>query len=261
MKLNYQITSSASAGAVPVVLLHGLFGKQDNLGLLKQHLMSQYPVISVDLRNHGSSEWHPDMNYHAMSLDILELLEQLQLPKVHLLGHSMGGKAAMAVALQEPARVASLVVADIAPVNYQENRHSSVFKALQAVAATPHISSRKEADHLMSEYLSEPAVRQFLLKSFSNEKSTHWQFNLNALEQHYADIMGWPYTPDQQYPGPVLFIKGGASDYLQTGHQTAITNHFPQASARVIPDCGHWLHAEKPALFNGIVERFLQQIN
>ena len=173
MKLNYQITSSASAGAVPVVLLHGLFGKQDNLGLLKQHLMSQYPVISVDLRNRLSSEWQHHMNNHAMSLYILELLEQLQLPKVHLLGHSMGGKAAMAVALQEPARVASLVVADIAPVNYQENRHSSVFKALQAVAATPHISSRKEADHLMSEYLSEPAVRQFLLKSFSNEKSSH----------------------------------------------------------------------------------------
>jgi esterase len=112
----------------------------------------------------------------------------------------------------------------------------------------------------MSDYLTEPSVRQFLLKSFSNEQPTHWQFNLHILQQHYADIMGWPFAT-QHYSGPVLFIKGGASDYLQAEHQPAITQHFPNASAKIIPGCGHWLHAEKPLLFNGIVERFLQQSN
>lgn len=259
MKLNYQITEFPDPLAEPVVLLHGLFGKQDNLGLLKQALQLQRPVITVDLRNHGLSEWHAEMNYQVMSDDILNLLSKLNQPKVHLLGHSMGGKVAMAVALQAPDRVASLSVADIAPVTYKESRHTNVFKALNAVA-NAQVSSRKEAELLMSDYLTEPSVRQFLLKSFSNEQPTHWQFNLHILQQHYADIMGWPFAT-QHYSGPVLFIKGGASDYLQAEHQPAITQHFPNASAKIIPGCGHWLHAEKPLLFNGIVERFLQQSN
>lgn len=261
MKLNYQITPAPQAATIPVVLLHGLFGKQDNLGLLKQHLMTQYPVISVDLRNHGLSEWHSEMNYHAMGEDILALLAQLHIPQAHLIGHSMGGKAAMAVAIQQPTQVASLTVADIAPVSYQQDRHSAVFAALQTVAKKPEITSRKDADTLMSQHLAEPSVRQFLLKSFSNDSPSHWQFNLDTLATHYSDIMGWPFSADQQYPEPVLFIKGGASDYLQPEHQPAIMNHFPNATARVIPSCGHWLHAEKPALFNGIVERFLQQVS
>lgn len=260
MKLNYQITPHPDHEAEPVVLLHGLFGKQDNLGLLKQALQLQRPVITVDLRNHGLSEWHPEMNYPVMCDDILNLLDQLNQTKVHLLGHSMGGKVAMAIALQAPDRVTSLSVADIAPVPYKEDRHSAVFKALNAVA-NAQITSRKEAEQLMSDYLTEPSVRQFLLKSFSNEQPTHWQFNLQILEQHYADIMAWPFAAPQCYSGPVLFIKGGASDYLQPEHQPAIVRHFPNASAKIIPGCGHWLHAEKPRLFNGIVERFLQQSN
>lgn len=259
MKLNYQITEFPDPLAEPIVLLHGLFGKQDNLGLLKQALLLQRPVITVDLRNHGLSEWHAEMNYQVMSDDILNLLSELALPKAHLLGHSMGGKVAMAVALQAPDRIASLCVADIAPVTYTESRHTNVFKALNAVA-NAQIASRKEAEQLMSDYLTETSVRQFLLKSFSNEQPTHWQFNLHILQQHYADIMGWPFAT-QHYSGPVLFIKGSASDYLQTEHKPAIRQHFPNASAKIIPGCGHWLHAEKPLLFNGIVERFLQQPN
>lgn len=259
MKLNYQITEFPDPLAEPIVLLHGLFGKQDNLGLLKQALQLQRPVITVDLRNHGLSEWHAEMNYQVMCDDILNLLSELALPKAHLLGHSMGGKVAMAVALQAHDRIASLCVADIAPVTYTESRHTNVFKALNAVA-NAQVTSRKEAEQLMSDYLTEPSVRQFLLKSFSNAQPTHWQFNLHILQQHYADIMGWPFAT-QHYSGPVLFIKGGASDYLQTEHQPAIRQHFPNASAKIIPGCGHWLHAEKPLLFNGIVERFLQQPN
>lgn len=260
MKLNYQITEFPNPTAEPVVLLHGLFGKQDNLGLLKQALQLQHPVITVDLRNHGLSEWHAAMNYQVMSDDILNLLNELNQPKVHLLGHSMGGKVAMAVALQAPDRVASLCVVDIAPVTYTESRHTNVFKALNAVADA-QLTSRKEAEQLMSDYLTEPSVCQFLLKSFTNAQPTHWQFNLHILQQHYADIMGWPFSAPQHYSGPVLFIKSGASDYLQTEHQPVIAQHFPNASAKIIPGCGHWLHAEKPLLFNGIVERFLQQSN
>jgi len=255
--LNYQISTLSVQTSVPIVLLHGLFGKQDNLGLLKQALQSQHRIISVDLRNHGASMWHADMNYQVMSDDILNLLTELNINTAHLLGHSMGGKVAMALALQAPEKVASLVVADIAPVTYTAQRHEAVFLALNAVNEAA-VTSRKEADVIMSSYLTDPAVRQFLLKSFSSESPGHWQFNLHALEQHYNAIMGWPFSAQQRYTGPVLFIKGGASDYLLAEHQPTILQHFPQSTARVMPGCGHWLHAEKPTLFNGIVERFLQ---
>ncbi len=260
MKLNYQISPSARENEIPVVLLHGLFGKQDNLNQLKQHLLSDHTVISVDLRNHGLSGWHQDMNYQVMGQDLLELLNDLELKKVHVLGHSMGGKVAMATALLAPEKVSSLMIADIAPVNYLHDRHSAVFSALNAVTSAENITSRKEADMLMCDMLPEPAVRQFLLKSFSADTPSHWQFNLHVLQTHYADIMGWPLTIQQKYEGPVLFIKGGASDYLQPEHQPTIQAHFPNAKARIIPGTGHWLHAEKPAIFNGIIARFLEQI-
>ena len=259
MKLNAQISSPTMPNNLPVVLLHGLFGKQDNLNQLKQYLLADYKVISVDLRNHGMSEWHQDMDYKVMSQDLLGLLTELNLEKVHLLGHSMGGKVAMATALLAPEKISSLMVADIAPVNYLQDRHSAVFSALRQVASSPAITSRREADILMSKMLPEPAVRQFLLKSFDSTRSSRWQFNLDALQAHYSEIMGWNYTSQLKYTGPVLFIKGGASNYLQSEHHNAIKEHFPNAKAQIIPGAGHWLHAEKPAIFNGIIKRFLEQ--
>ena len=160
MKLNYVSQGSGQ----PVVLMHGMFGSLSNLGVVGRALADQYQVIAVDMRNHGESPHSMTMDYPAMAVDIVELLDDLALPKAHLLGHSMGGKVAMQVALNQPDRVASLMAADIAPVTYQPDRHGGVLAGLSALAeARP--SSRQQADQLLAQHVSEPGVRAFLLKN------------------------------------------------------------------------------------------------
>lgn len=239
-----------------VVLIHGLFGSLDNLGLLARPLSEQYRVISLDLRNHGASFHSDEMSYPQQAADVIALLDHLALDQVAIVGHSMGGKVAMQVAKQAPARVGRLVVADIAPVAYPHARHQNVFAGLNATLANPP-QSRAEAEALLARYVEIPGVRQFLLKSFAKgESGWGWRFNVPALERNYADIMGWP-DDQTRFEGPTLFIKGGDSDYVQPQYTETVMAQFPAAKARVIAGTGHWLHAEKPVLFNKLVVDFL----
>ncbi|MNH29114.1 Esterase YbfF [compost metagenome] len=168
----------------------------------------------------------------------------------------MGGKVAMQVAKLAPARVDRLVVADIAPVAYPHARHQNVFAGLNATLANPP-QSRAEAEALLARYVEIPGVRQFLLKSFAKtEAGWAWRFNVPALERNYANIMGWP-DDQTRFEGPTLFIKGGDSDYVQPQYTETVMAQFPAAKARVIAGTGHWLHAEKPVLFNKLVVDFL----
>ena len=252
--LHYRESGSVQAPAV--VLIHGLFGDLDNLGQLARHLTQEYRVIALDLRNHGHSPHYAQMSWPEMSHDLLTLLDHLAIPEAHLVGHSLGGKLAMQFALLHPRRTSSLVVVDMAPVTYASTRHDSVFAALRTVEQQQP-GDRKSADNMMAPLLPEAAVRQFLLKSYLvTREHSRWRFNLAALQACYADLMGWQST-EAQFVGPTLFIKGGLSDYLLPDHQATIIKLFPQARARVIPDAGHWLHAEKPLLFNKLVVDFL----
>ena len=238
------------------MLIHGLFGSLDNLGLLARPLSEQYRVISVDLRNHGASFHSDEMSYPQQGADVIALLDHLALDKVALAGHSMGGKVAMQVAKLAPARVDRLVVADIAPVAYPHARHQNVFAGLNATLANPP-QSRAEAEALLAQYVEIPGVRQFLLKSFAKtEAGWAWRFNVPALERNYANIMGWP-DAQTRCEGPTLCIRGGDSDYVQPQYTEAVMAQFPAAKARVIAGTGHWLHAEKPVLFNKLVVDFL----
>ena len=238
------------------MLIHGLFGSLDNLSLLARPLSEHCRVISVDLRNHGTSFHSDEMSYPQQGADVIALLDHLTLDKVSLVGHSMGGKVAMQVAKLAPARVDRLVVADIAPVAYPHARHQNVFAGLNATLANPP-QSRAEAEALLAQYVEIPGVRQFLLKSFAKtEAGWAWRFNVPALERNYANIMGWP-DDQTRFEGPALFIKGGDSDYVQPQYTETVMAQFPAAKARVIAGTGHWLHAEKPALFNKLVVDFL----
>ncbi|MFH7586687.1 alpha/beta fold hydrolase [Oceanimonas smirnovii] len=250
MQLNYRRQGSG----MPVILVHGLFGSLDNLNGLSRALTPHFDVISVDLRNHGLSPRSGEMTYSAMAEDLLELSAQLQLDTPAMVGHSMGGKAVMMAAGLAPEQVRGLVVADMAPVAYRQARHQEVFVGLQAVM-NAGCQTRKEADAVLAQHVSMAGVRQFLLKSFSNDEHT-WRFNVTALHQAYADIMSWPGLP-APFEAPVLFIKGSESDYLLPEHQPGVLAQFPQAQARVIQGTGHWLHAEKPDLFNRLVQDFL----
>jgi esterase len=252
MKLHYQLLTT-EAPTLPIVLIHGMFGNLDNLGVLARVLNQQHTVIKVDLRNHGLSPHAEEMTYMAMAKDLLTLLDDLQLDKVIVIGHSMGGKAAMALTAIAPERIERLIVIDIAPVAYDIRRHDTIFAALQAVTDAG-ITQRQPAAQLMREYLDEEGVIQFLLKSFD---AGTWRFNLPVLIAQYESIIGWQDVPS--WPHPTLFIRGELSSYVQNEYRENIARQFPQARAYVVAGTGHWVHAEKPDAVLRAIHRFLDE--
>ncbi|RUO31515.1 alpha/beta hydrolase [Aliidiomarina sedimenti] len=253
MQLNYERSGSGE----PVILIHGLFGDLDNLKSISRSLTEHYSVINLDVRNHGQSPHTSAMSYADMAEDVIAIADAEGLDQFHLLGHSMGGKIAMEIALRYPSRVRSLIVADIAPVAY-DARHSSILDALCAIDVDA-LSSRQQADSELAKSIESKGVRQFLLKNLRKEDDRwYWRFNLKALQDNYQTLIGEP-TRDGQYTGPVLFIRGELSDYVQQSHSDAIGSRFPNARPQTIAGTGHWLHAEQPAKFNQLVSDFLEQ--
>jgi esterase len=227
-----------------VVLLHGLFGAGNNLGALARALQDSFTVFSVDLPNHGKSGWLAAVSLSHMATRLRQWMDDEAVPDAHFVGHSLGGKVAMQLA-------------DIAPVAYEPS-HQSVFAALEAVVASPS-ASRTEAARRMAAHLHEDDVIQFLLTGLQRNGPGvfDWRFDLDGLRHSYPALLAAPEGGGQTYAGPVLFIKGGASDYLAAQHWPAVQALFPAATVKVMPGCGHWLHVQKPQLFNGIVARFL----
>ncbi len=240
-----------------VISLHGLFGSQENLGMISRGLAESFRVHGLDLRNHGRSPHGEAMNYQAMAEDVLEYMDDNQLEKVHLVGHSMGGKVAMTIALMAPERVTKLAVIDIAPVTYQERRHDSILEGLSSMPLDT-LTSRTEADRFLETYEPEKGVRQFLLKNLYRDEqgAYHWRVNLPAIITHYMEILAGQQS-DSGFASDTLFIKGGESDYILPEHREQVLSLFPSASMRVIPRAGHWVHAQKPELVTRMLLRFL----
>ena len=252
IQLNYEIQGDGPT----VVLLHGLFGDLDNLKSLGRELQHDYQVMYLDLRNHGDSPHTDSMSFADMAADLQQLLTSLKLEAVHLVGHSLGGKVAMEFALRYPQQALSVVAADIAPVAYTA-KHHHILDALGAVDLST-IKSRKDADQALAKYIDTLGVRQFLLKNLRLDQGTFcWRLNLPALQQNYPALAGA--VTDGSYSGPILFIKGGDSDYLLAEHEEAIRQRFSTVELKVIEGTGHWLHAEKPQIFNRLVMAFLAQ--
>lgn len=252
MKLNYRRHyAHQPTDKLPVILIHGLFGNLDNLGVLGRDLQSQRDVVQLDLRNHGLSPRSPQMTYPAMAQDVLELLDDLNIEHAVVIGHSMGGKVAMSLSALIPQRLAKLVAIDIAPVDYRTRGHDDVFRALRAVTDAG-ITARSQAAALMRQYLTEEDVIQFLLKSFQQGE---WRFNVPALWDQYENIVGWQEL--SPWPGPVLFIRGENSPYLDDKYRDAILRQFPMARAYVVSGAGHWVHAQKPEAVLRAIHRFL----
>ncbi len=251
------ISHSTAGEGPPVVLMHGLFGAGGNLGALARALADRYTVYSLDLPNHGNSAWVEEGGPAPMAHLVGAWMQDQGLAQCAFVGHSLGGKVAMELALASPASVGALVVADIAPVDYPDGGHDSIFAALEAVSDAG-VSSRKEAAGIMEQYLPEPAVVQFLLSSLRRGEDGRydWRFNLRGLRASYEAIRRGP-TASAPYKGPVLFIKGGASNYIGEQHRQRVLELFPNAQMKVMPGCGHWLHAEQPEQFNRLVGRFL----
>ena len=252
MLLNYQQSGQGSH----VVLIHGLFGSLENLNVIAKALSENYTVTNIDLRNHGKSFHSDSMNYTVMAADVLELLNHLNINKAHIVGHSMGGKVAMQLALSYPERVEKLVVMDISPVA-NKPRHSAIFKGLNDVANSA-VTDRKAADEILAKQIPELGVRQFLLKSFAkNEQGQYqWRFNLAVLDQQYENILA-QLDENDSCLCDTLFIKGNDSDYILAEHRPVIMALFPNSNAKIIHGAGHWLHAQKPLAVNKAISDFL----
>ncbi|WP_394223994.1 alpha/beta fold hydrolase [Alteromonas gracilis] len=257
MKLNYKL-SKRDSSAPWLVLIHGLFGNADNLAVIKRHFESSFNVVSIDLPDHGESPWTNTFSVHDAAESVFNLLQSLEIKTSAILGHSLGGKVAMRLALNHGDIVSHLIVADIAPVAYAHS-HQTIFVGLKSVPLDA-IKSRKDAEKEMAAHVKEPGVRQFLLKSLYQDENGawKWRFNVDGLIASYSHIIDWEQT-NQSFDGVTLFIKGSESDYITSAHRDEITRYFPKAKAHIIEGTGHWLHAEKPAAFNAIVERTLKK--
>jgi len=245
-------TAQQSHTASPIVLVHGLFGSLDNLGVLARELVTDFDIVQVDMRNHGLSPRSDEMNYPAMAQDLLDTLDEFSIDKATLIGHSMGGKAVMAATRIAPERIDKLVAIDIAPVDYKVRRHDEIFAAINAVTEAG-ATTRQEAAALMRQHIPEDGIIQFLLKSFA---AGEWRFNVPALWDQYPHIVGWDTVPAWDHPA--LFIRGGNSPYVDESHRDALLAQFPQARAHVIAGAGHWVHAEKPQAVVRAIRRYLE---
>jgi esterase len=245
----------AGQGAPPLVLLHGLFGSARNFGSVQRALAAHRRTIALDLRNHGASPHDPDTRYAAMAGDVLETLDGMGALPAMLLGHSMGGKAAMLAALTQPDAVARLIVADIAPVLYPPHLRP-VAEAMAALRLVPGMT-RADADAALAATVPEPGMRAFLLQNLQLGQAPRWRIGLTEIIAGFADIEAWDAPADARYPGPTLFIAGANSHYIRPEHRPLIRALFPDARFVALKNAGHWLHADNPSGFVSIAEAFL----
>lgn len=259
VRLHHRITGEGK----PLLLLHGLFGSLENLGGVNQRLQVEWQIHGLDLRNHGRSPHTDTMDYPAMAEDVVAYLDEQGLERASLLGHSMGGKTAMQVALSYPERVERLIVADIAPVTYHP-RHDAILEGMKNLDLST-IHSRTDADRALQAYVEVPEVRMFLLKNLvrvpangkeDNPDSFRWRLNLPVIDACYQNLADAP-EGEGPFDGPVLFIKGSDSAYIQRKHHECINTLFPEARIEEIEGTDHWLHAEKPDEFARLCREFL----
>ncbi len=254
--LNYSLQLAKNNQALDkqtLVFIHGLFGDLANLGIIARYFENDYDILRLDLRNHGHSFHSNEMTFHAMATDVKNLLEHLNIHNAVVIGHSMGGKVSMKLADIAPELVAKLVIIDIAPIKYVEDRHQHIFAGLFAVQHS-EAKNRTQAQTAMQPHIKEKGIQQFMLKSFDPSKPERFLFNLTALKQNYDTISEWE---DVSVNKPVLFIKGALSDYIKSEHKQIVLKQFPQAKLFIVSNADHWVHATKPQTVIRAIERIL----
>lgn len=238
----------------PVVLLHGLFGAARNFGMLQRALSPRFRVLAMDARNHGASPHAEGMRYPTLAADVLETLDERGIAQAAVIGHSMGGKTAMTLAVMAPERVGRLLVSDIAPVPYRHG-NASIARAMQAIRLHTGLS-RHEAEAALADTVPVAAVRTFLVQNLQFGAEPHWRIGLDEIAAAVPDLEGWE-TPSGQFSGTTLFVAGAQSDHVLPEHRPMIRALFPAARFVSVKNAGHWVHADNPAGFLSIVEALL----
>ncbi|HSI58250.1 MAG TPA: alpha/beta fold hydrolase [Ideonella sp.] len=242
----------------PLLILHGLFGASGNWHSIARALSLSHRVISVDLRNHGGSPWAAAMGYLEMADDVRDLIEREGWEPPVVMGHSMGGKTAMALALCYPQLVSRLIVVDIAPVSYGD-RLSGVAEAMRGIDLLA-AASRDEVQRQLAGRLHEPGVVPFLMQNLvARDGRFDWRFNLAAISAALPALTGFPAAlRSLRYDGPLQVIAGGLSDHVRGSDGDEFRPLFPQVRVEVIEEAGHWVHAEQRAAFLACVTQALQ---
>ncbi len=239
----------------PLLILHGLFGSSDNWLTLGKVFSTRFHTFLIDQRNHGRSENTEEFSYQILADDLKNFILDHKLENPIIIGHSMGGKAAMLFALQNPTLLDKLIVVDIAPKEYPVH-HDTILEGLKAIDLKT-LESRSKADEILSAYIPEVDVRQFLLKNLfrNDEKEFEWRMNLQVLEREIVNIGG--NIDGAPIDVPTLFIRGLKSKYISDEDYEAIRNLFPNVKIETIEKAGHWVQAERPKEFMDVVYRFL----
>jgi esterase len=245
------------SGNKNLIIIHGFLGSLDNWHTLATHWATLgLHIFSLDMRNHGKSPHTPSHSIAHMAADVLAFLKQMNIQQTMVLGHSMGGKVAMYLALNSPHQISKLIVADIAPKKYNSGAHDHVFEAIKKVNLAK-INSRKEADDEMKPFLGDFSTRQFVLKSLERVGDHfEWRFNIDVLIASYNQVIEEIYTTSQ-YFAPTCFIRGALSLYIKPDDESHIKQLFPNSTIYTINDAGHWLHAEKPIEFSNTLIDFV----
>ncbi|KAG8450648.1 hypothetical protein GDO86_003065 [Hymenochirus boettgeri] len=263
--LSYDLYEGTSSDT-PLVLLHGLFGSKSNFQSIARALVRKTgrKILTLDARNHGTSPHCETITYPAMSADVRQILYQLQIPSCVLIGHSMGGKTAMTLALQEPKLVERLVSVDISPSPTVPQtgfpKYIAAMQRVQLEGKMPRSTARRLAEEQLSSIVQEASIRQFLLTNLVQEDDKFkWRVNLEAISLHLNDLLDFPEF-EETYPGPVLFLGGANSPYISSENYPDIERLFPCASIEYILGAGHWVHADKTQDFLNAICNFLQAV-
>jgi pimeloyl-ACP methyl ester carboxylesterase len=253
-----ELAATEQGTGSPVLVLHGLFGSARNWATIARRLAERHRVFALDLRNHGASSWTETMSYPEMAADVRAFIEGRRLGAVTLVGHSMGGKVAMTLALESPALIERLAVVDIAPVFYPPSLGAYI-DAMRGIDLD-RTTRRAEVDAELAASVPEDGIRHFLLQNLVHQEGRlRWRPNLAALAASMPAISEFPEFPEGiTYDGPTLFIAGERSDYVQPEHRPAIRRLFPKASLLKLRDAGHWIHAERPDAFIATLLPFLE---
>ena len=251
----HQYGDPAGKDASPLLILHGLFGSVANWRSIAKQLSASRAVFCLDLRNHGRSPWHDEMDYSAMAADVAHFIANRQLHRPALLGHSMGGKIAMMLAQNRPHELSKLIVVDIAPCSYDPKRHVALIEAMRALDLTA--TDRRQIDAALARQIPDSSTRQFLAQNLTRERDAgyRWRLNLASIRRNIEGLSG--YENAQVAMLDALFIVGADSDYVPLAAHGAVVARFPNARIATMENAGHWLHAQHPARLVSLCRAFL----
>ncbi|NMM49802.1 alpha/beta fold hydrolase [Marinigracilibium pacificum] len=243
-------------GENTLVILHGLFGSSDNWMSIAKALEDDYHIYVIDQRNHGQSPHSEEWNYEVMAKDIAEFIDENIGHETAVLGHSMGGKVAMTLALRYPEKVKKLLVADIAPKYYPIHHRTILDGLLKVEEEKP--KSRNDADKILEEYIPQQSIRMFLLKNLgrNSTKELQWKINLQVINEKIEEV-GKAQNEYSSTQIPSLFVGGENSDYILDDDKELIRNLFPKSNIIYLKNAGHWLHAEQPESFTKVIKDFM----